>query len=747
VSAQNEDSLKAYKDQIIRAYCYAGFRLTPTRGKKGPVGFPSTPYRANLTGSDFPGNYGIVLGDEDFVLDIDPRNFSPSDEPFRRLCFDLGISESMGDTFSVSSGRGDGGFHLYFKKPVGLRIRSKHESYPGLEFKSTGLVMGPGSLHPETGKPYLVKGGLWPHQRKEIPKALLDMLAYEQEGTSPDIAAYRDDELALKRFEKFLENRAPGVLHQNSNDWTLKTALVGRDFGLAEDNTFVLMRDAWNERNDPPLPLGELRQIVRNAYRSARDGLGNKTAGADFDAVLAEDLTTGGIEENPEYLSDVGAVEYSPEALQKQAQSAEEAKLQWVFKPKKSGENNIMDPHASVNVANHFQIRPTGPGTGQLFEKVRWNAHSWEVELEGIPPWSRITDNVEWNDDDTLKLDVYFQKVRNWSVPHPVLTRGVRYAAQERPYHPIREWYESLAWDGTDRIASLFPRYAGVREDAYSREVSRCFMLGIVSRIMDPGCKFDTMPILEGPPGIYKSTFCKALAGGPRYYADLEMDPNSPNMIQFCQKKQIIEISDLARFKKSDVNAQKRFLSVQTDQIRLCYAIEPVEYKRQFVFIGTFNPPPEGYLTDITGNRRYWPMLSTRFDLSALKLDREQLFAEAYARWKRGEKNYITDGYINAMAAVEQDKRMEREAWADVISEWVCTQPNKVTFLPSSVIRENILGLKTAALNAQVSRRIATAMHILGWQKDRQFCADGIFHRGFKLIELTDSRESRLEGI
>lgn len=122
------------------------------------------------------GNIGVALNDGYVVMDVDPRNFEPGDDPFMRMCADLGIS--FGNAPIVWSGRGDGGQHIYLRKPKKLRVLGRHSSYKGIDFKSTGFVMAPGSRHPETGGLYEVDKFGPPLSRIPMaPQSLLNLLA------------------------------------------------------------------------------------------------------------------------------------------------------------------------------------------------------------------------------------------------------------------------------------------------------------------------------------------------------------------------------------------------------------------------------------------------------------------------------------------------------------------------------------------------------------------------------------------
>jgi len=168
--------------RVLAPFKRAGYELFPlAKGQKIPrdKGWRTTSYGDGELKRwvQVGGNIGVRLRDVDLVLDVDPRNFKPGDDPFQRLCKD--VDAALGDAPTVLSGRGDGGRHIYFLKPASLRIVGKHDAYTGIDFRSAGsLVVAPGSRHPDTGSTYL-PDEITPliSEVRRAPDALLELIA------------------------------------------------------------------------------------------------------------------------------------------------------------------------------------------------------------------------------------------------------------------------------------------------------------------------------------------------------------------------------------------------------------------------------------------------------------------------------------------------------------------------------------------------------------------------------------------
>ena len=257
---------------------------------------------------------------------------------------------------------------------------------------------------------------------------------------------------------------------------------------------------------------------------------------------------------------------------------------------------------------------------------------------------------------------------RELNVTPMTVSRSVGAVAREITVHPVRDHLGALAWDGVPRIETWACRYLGAEDTAFNRSVGALWLISAVARIFRPGVKADHMLVLEGPQGARKSTALKILAGED-WFTDELPDLGSKDAAMHMQGVWIIEIAELDAIGKAEVSRIKAFLTRTTDRFRPPYGRYTIEVPRQCVFAGTVNP--DTYLRDETGNRRFWPVRCGTIDIDALARDRDQLWAEAVARFRAGAIWWIDTPELIAAAKSEQEKRYQGDAWDARIDRWL----------------------------------------------------------------------------
>lgn len=278
---------------------------------------------------------------------------------------------------------------------------------------------------------------------------------------------------------------------------------------------------------------------------------------------------------------------------------------------------------------------------------LRFNAMSSAVEKVSPPSWHQdVTASSpigEWADEDDTRLTIWLDREYGIGIRKGEARDAVRIAAEKLgSYHPVRDYLDKLpAHDGTARMDNWLTTYLGVASTAYTRAVGRWWLISAVARAYVPGCKVDTMLILEGKQGAWKSQALKELVAGVgrKVFSDTEIEWSSKDRFIQIRSSWIYEVAELAGMSKHDSSKLKAFLSSAEDTFRAPYGRGETKFKRGCVFAGSVNPDSNfGYLRDATGNRRFWPVAVSSINIEAIRRDRDQLWAEAVAAYKAGAR-------------------------------------------------------------------------------------------------------------
>ncbi|WP_372826516.1 VapE domain-containing protein [Polaromonas sp.] len=293
--------------------------------------------------------------------------------------------------------------------------------------------------------------------------------------------------------------------------------------------------------------------------------------------------------------------------------------------------------------------------------KIAFNEFSNDIIKLADMPWGSPAGR--WTEVDELLMGEWLVRKHSLpSMPRTTLEEGMRMVATRNQYHPVREYLAATVWDGTPRLDDWLinavvgrPEKLGTRERKYLQRVGAWFLMGMTARAMRPGCKFDYMPIFEGPQGMRKSTVLRVLAGD--WFADTGFVLGDKDSLQMLQGRWLYEISELDAMARAEVTKIKAFIASQLDWYRASFDKRPREYPRQLVFAGTTNE--HQYLIDGTGNRRFWPIDVTRvIDTDWVAANRNQLFAEAWARVAQGERYFPNTREELELFLPQQNARM-----------------------------------------------------------------------------------------
>jgi predicted P-loop ATPase len=317
-------------------------------------------------------------------------------------------------------------------------------------------------------------------------------------------------------------------------------------------------------------------------------------------------------------------------------------------------------------------------------------------------------------DDDVSALQELLQGCGIEKLGKDVAHQAVDLRARERSFHPVRDYLNALVWDGTSRLSSWLIDYLGAVDNAYHRGIGPMFLIMMVARIFEPGCKADYALILEGAQGSMKSTACHVL--GDNWFSDDLPDIRSAgkDVAQHLKGKWLIEVAEMSALDKTEAARLKAFITRDTERYRPSYGRKEVIEPRQCVFIGTTNESV--YLRDQTGGRRFWPVCVGVIDIPGLIRDRDQLFAEAVKLYRNGAPWWPDVDFERAHILPEQDARYEPDAWEDVIKDWLATR-KQTTILQ---IARDALCIKMERIGTADQRRISAALTRLKWERGKK---------------------------
>jgi putative DNA primase/helicase len=348
-------------------------------------------------------------------------------------------------------------------------------------------------------------------------------------------------------------------------------------------------------------------------------------------------------------------------------------------------------------------------------------------------PWD--SQPGEWNTNDDYALGFWLAVNERMAVrAETTLIAGVAMAAWAGRYHPVHAYLRGLApWDGIERLPYWLSECVGAEESDYTKTVGPWFLMGMVKRILTPGCQMDYMVVLEGLQGKQKSTALRTLVGNDDWFADTPIRIGDKDALLSLAGKWLYEVGELDSFNKAEVTAVKQYVSSRIDRVREPFARRPADRPRSGVFAATTNQSE--YFKDPTGARRFWPVACDGdIDIKKLAAWRDQLFAEAMARLSSEDEEkrryWPTREETELLLVPQQERREINDPWFEKLAIWLESsamygesglQVCEVDKFTSHDLLVKALNVPTDRIDSgrQMATRVGIAMHKLGWGKER----------------------------
>lgn len=658
-------------------------------------------------------NIGIATGQASgiIVIDVDPRN--GGEYSYDALVEEIG---AMPETARVQTG--GGGWHQWFRWPAGVDRLKPRPLGPGIDIKADGgYVVAPPSRH-QSGKLYD-----WEASSRyedvglaDLPRALLERMMLR----SVSSVSAASSATPAQSFD-------PGG--EAARD--AARTLLGRAFAHAQmlgaplsDGKYAVVcpwqqRHTTGEAGDSGTAIFPAKPgATLGGFRCLHSHCANRTW-QDVLRDLPADAVARAKSELPMAPSPV-AVSVRPVAADADGVVA---RSHWHELLVRSKDGNL------ISCVTNAQLI--------LRETPEWQAALAYDEFRdcivkrAAAPWTDDAQrgNAEhaigdWTDSDTARLAIWFHRTWGLRIGAATLLEAAQVAAEARPFHPVREYLSALRWDRIPRVGEWLHRYLGAEANDYTEDAGRCFLVSAVARVLRPGCKVDTMLVLEGSQGAGKSTALAALFGAD-WVNDSTIDLQSKDRFTALRGKWALEFAELDALGKADIDRVKAFLSSPKDTFRPPYGRQEKTVPRQCVFAGTTNR--EDYLRDETGGRRFLPVRVGRVDVAAIKADRDQLWAEAAELFRAGAEWWPSE-YVAHLYAREQSARRVVDAWEQPIANWL---QNREECTVGDVMSD-ALNIERGRWAPADQQRVSRILRAFGWSQRRsQLGADRIrrWHR------------------
>lgn len=332
----------------------------------------------------------------------------------------------------------------------------------------------------------------------------------------------------------------------------------------------------------------------------------------------------------------------------------------------------VKNNHVQKTAANIQLILENDP---LLRGKFFYDIFSRRTCTTGMLPWDQEQLQRDITDFDMAGLRVYLETVYHITGKEKIQD-AFDSVVRAHASHGVRDYLNGLRWDGVGRLDTVLTDYLGAEDSPYTRAVARKLFCAGVARVFEPGIKYDYLVVLIGRQGLGKSTFVKIM--GARWYTDAVkiLDMRDKTAAEKLQGAWIVELAEMDGFNKTEKTTIKSFLSANEDLYRPAFGKYTVRNPRQSILIGTSNR--SDFLTDETGNRRFLPIdcgvqMPCKSVFTELRMEIDQIWAEAVVRWKAGESIYL-DAAMATLAEQQQRDHMQEDPREGMILEFL-SQP------------------------------------------------------------------------
>ena len=349
----------------------------------------------------------------------------------------------------------------------------------------------------------------------------------------------------------------------------------------------------------------------------------------------------------------------------------------------------------------------------------RWRGSLVFDELSYRVRWNKSpAPGLEGQVEDHHAVAVQELLAKQWSIVfnRPAIFAGIEAAGMECRVHPVRDYLQSVEWDGQPRVPKWLHRYLCAEDTVMHSQMGTWWLLSAVARAFRPGCQVDHTLVLEGNQGVGKSSALRVLGG--KWYQPTLGSLESKDCYQNLAGHWLVEIAELDSFKGARASRIKDFLTATMDSFRPSYGRFVVDRLRQVVFAATTNE--RNYLRDSTGGRRFWPVPVGACRLEALVKDRDQLWAETVALYRTGATWWPGQTEAKELEDIQEERHLG-DPWEPRIETVLEDLVEPIT---TTEILDK-LGIEAARQGKAEAMRVGMILHRMGWERHRGRVAGG----------------------
>lgn len=341
-----------------------------------------------------------------------------------------------------------------------------------------------------------------------------------------------------------------------------------------------------------------------------------------------------------------------------------------------------------------------------------WDERRWCVRL-GDRKW-----------DDTTYFDLALAWERDLKLPPPsqkLVDAAALKIARENPRNVLKEWLETLEWDGVPRADTWLADCTGNDpDDPLISAYGAMTLIGAVRRVYEPGCRLEQVLLLiSATQGRNKSSLFRTLCG-EEWFLDTSMELDNKDSYMQLFLSWCYEWSENHKG-RAVVERERMFISSSKDAFRRPYESGVEVVPRHSFIIATTNETRP--LSDFAGSRRWWPVyVNKKIDIAQVAELREQLWAEAVVRYKAGEQYWVEEGSeLDALRAKASGSFTQEDPDVDTLVEFGRRQPNIPLRLSDIGLQGFLMSTNDVSKNTS---RLSRACQKAGWYQIKNIRTD-----------------------